>query len=114
MQSLVRRNTAPSSHHLVGQGSAVVPMEADDLPLTDPGTSSDSADQWSEGLVSCVTRSHAQEIARYGNVELHVICAILGGVASQEAVKLLTHQYVCINNTYVYNGVAGVGCVYEF
>ena len=113
MQSLVRRNTAPSAHHLTGQGSAVVPMEADDLLLTDPGTS-DSADQWPEGLASCVTRSHAQEIARYGKVELHVICAILGGVASQEAVKLLTHQYVCINNTYVYNGVAGVGCVYEF
>lgn len=29
------------------------------------------------------------------------------GVASQEVVKLVTHQYVPANNTLIYNGMAG-------
>jgi amyloid beta precursor protein binding protein 1 len=35
-------------------------------------------------------------------------------VASQEAVKIITGQYVPLNNTYVYNGIVSVGGVYRF
>ena len=66
-----------------------------------------------DSFTDCILPSHAREICRYGGEETHVLGAILGGIASQEAVKLLTHQYVCINNTFVYNGVAGVGAVYD-
>lgn len=76
--------------------------------------SSSNSQMEGEMFVNCISPLHAREICRYGGAETHVIGAILGGVASQEAVKLLTHQYVCINNTFVYNGVAGVGAVYEF
>lgn len=66
-----------------------------------------------DAFSSCISRDHAREVCRYAGEETHVVGAVLGGIASQEAVKILTHQYVCINNTFVYNGVAGVGAVYE-
>ncbi len=56
----------------------------------------------------------AKEITRYYNAEIHNISSVVGGVASQEAVKLITKQYVPMNGTYVYNGIAGVAGVYQF
>lgn len=52
-----------------------------------------------------VSNEIIEEIIRFGNSELHCISAVIGGVASQEAVKLITHQYTPINNTFIYNGV---------
>ena len=40
-----------------------------------------------------------------GGAEVHNIAAVMGGLASQEAVKLITHQYVPLNNTWIFNGV---------
>ena len=60
-----------------------------------------------------INTKHAQEITRYGNSELHTIAAFMGGVASQEAVKLLTSQYLPFNNTFIYNGIAGTAGVME-
>lgn len=68
-----------------------------------------SAEAFGEDALS---RKHAEEIARYGGVELHNTAATMGGIASQEAVKLITHQYTPLNNTYVYNGVACFGSSY--
>lgn len=54
----------------------------------------------------------ATELCRYANAELHTIASVVGGVASQEAVKLITGIYVPLNNVYIYNGIASVGGVY--
>ena len=56
----------------------------------------------------------ATEVTRYGDSEIHNVAAVVGGVASQEVVKLITGQYTPIHNTYVYNGIASIGGVYEF
>mmetsp|Transcript_5477 Transcript_5477/g.6027 ORF Transcript_5477/g.6027 Transcript_5477/m.6027 type:complete len:594 (-) Transcript_5477:157-1938(-) len=56
----------------------------------------------------------ASEITRYYNAEVHNIASVVGGIASQEAVKLITRQYEPMNGTYVYNGIAGVAGVYQF
>ena len=55
--------------------------------------------------------AHAREIARYGAAELHCIAAVVGGVASQEAVKIIAKQYAPINHTYIYNGIAATAAV---
>jgi amyloid beta precursor protein binding protein 1 len=55
-----------------------------------------------------------KELTRYGNAEVHTVASVVGGVASQEAVKIITGQYVPLNNTYVYNGIVSVGGVYRF
>jgi amyloid beta precursor protein binding protein 1 len=36
---------------------------------------------------------------------MHNIAAFIGGVASQEIIKLITHQYTPLNNTFIYNGM---------
>lgn len=61
-----------------------------------------------------LTRDHAREIVRFGGCEIHSISALMGGIAGQEITKLLTHQFVPINHTYIYNGIAGWGSTYEF
>lgn len=69
-----------------------------------------------EVLQSTLLQNHhhyAMELTRYGNAEIHTVASVVGGVASQEAVKLITGQYVPINNTYVYNGIASMAAVYK-
>lgn len=44
------------------------------------------------------------EICRYGAGEPHIIASILGGIVSQEAIKLATHQYVPVDGTFIYDG----------
>ena len=56
----------------------------------------------------------AREVVRYDEAEIHNIAAVIGGVASQEAVKLITGQYVPFDDTYVYNGIASTAGVYRF
>jgi NEDD8-activating enzyme E1 regulatory subunit len=63
--------------------------------------------------VDHLSAEHAKEIVRYGACELHTTAAVVGGIASQEAVKAITHQYAPLNNTVIYNGIAGVMGVYQ-
>ncbi len=48
-----------------------------------------------------------RELLRYSDSQLHTVSAFLGGVASQEAIKLLIRQYTPLNHTLVYNGIQG-------
>ncbi|RDW29703.1 hypothetical protein B0I72DRAFT_19128 [Yarrowia lipolytica] len=48
---------------------------------------------------------YSQEVARYEGRELHNISSVIGGVASQEIVKILAKQYVPLNNTVLFDGI---------
>lgn len=50
-----------------------------------------------------------QEIARAGSYELHNVSSFLGGVGSQETVKLITKQYTLLDNLMVFDGVVSKG-----
>jgi amyloid beta precursor protein binding protein 1 len=67
-----------------------------------------------EHLVNDKAMNVAHELTRYANAEIHTVSSVAGGVASQEAVKIITGQYVPLDNTYVFNGIASVGGVYRF
>ena len=56
---------------------------------------------------------HIHEIVRYSNSCLHNIAALLGGVAAQEAVKLITEQYTPLNHTFVFDGAHARSQVYN-
>ena len=45
-------------------------------------------------------------MVRFGAGELHCMGAIMGGIAAQEAIKLLTRQFVPVPGTLVYNAMA--------
>lgn len=45
------------------------------------------------------------EVSRCQHSELHNISSVTGGTVAQEAIKLLTRQYVPVNNTCIYDGI---------
>ncbi|XXQ29703.1 NEDD8-activating enzyme E1 regulatory subunit [Plasmodiophora brassicae] len=46
-----------------------------------------------------------EELTRFGSSAMHNTSAFMGGLAAQEALKVLTQQYVPFNNTCIWNGV---------
>jgi len=50
---------------------------------------------------------YLKEMCRYGGSQIHTTCAYLGGVASQEIIKLITKQWVGVNNSLIYDGISG-------
>ena len=64
-----------------------------------------------EAMNEALMDAHAQELSRFGASELHAVASVVGGVASQEAVKVIARQYEPVDHTYVFNGIAGAGVV---
>ena len=52
------------------------------------------------------------EMVRFGAGELHCVAAVVGAVAAQEAIKLLTRQFVPLGGTLVYNAMAATTSVF--
>lgn len=52
------------------------------------------------------------EFGRAGGAELHNISALTGGMVAQEVIKVLTKQYIPIDNTCVFDGIASKAAVY--
>lgn len=48
---------------------------------------------------------HVQELVRANGGELHNIAAAAGGMVAQEVIKVITKQYVPIDNTCIYDGI---------
>ncbi|XP_042007609.1 NEDD8-activating enzyme E1 regulatory subunit AXR1-like [Salvia splendens] len=54
---------------------------------------------------SSLTEDLINEMCRYGAAELHSVAAFVGGIASQEVIKLITRQFVPMSGTFIFNGV---------
>ena len=50
---------------------------------------------------------------RAGASELHTVSSLLGGIVSQEAIKVLTRQYVPMENTVIINTIKSTSSVYS-
>lgn len=46
-----------------------------------------------------------QEVSRAAGGELHNISAVMGGMVAQEMIKIITKQYVPIDNTCIFDGI---------
>lgn len=57
------------------------------------------------GCSSLLGDERIHEICRYGGAELHAISSILGGCVAQEVIKLITHQYKPLSNTFIYDAI---------
>ena len=60
---------------------------------------------WGRGT-SCIRDEQVAEFCRYAGGEVHSVAAFVGGVAAQEVIKLLTHQFVPVNHTLLYNAAS--------
>eukprot|EP00271_Cylindrocystis_brebissonii_P006750 TRINITY_DN19540_c0_g1_i1.p1 TRINITY_DN19540_c0_g1~~TRINITY_DN19540_c0_g1_i1.p1 ORF type:complete len:532 (+),score=94.51 TRINITY_DN19540_c0_g1_i1:244-1839(+) len=54
------------------------------------------------------------EVCRFGAGELQCIASIIGGMAAQEAIKLITRQFTPLSGTLIFNGMAGTSSVLDF
>ncbi|GLT59225.1 hypothetical protein SLA2020_320580 [Shorea laevis] len=52
-----------------------------------------------------LTEDLINEMCRFGAAELHSVAAFIGGIASQEVIKLITKQFVPMCGTYIFNGI---------
>lgn len=57
------------------------------------------------GCGPIIKDDYIHEMCRYGAAEVHSVAAYIGGCAAQEVIKLLTGQYVPINNTHIYSSI---------
>lgn len=57
------------------------------------------------GLTCAVKDDYVHEMCRYGASELHTVASFIGGAAAQEAIKIITQQFIPFNNTYIYNAM---------
>jgi amyloid beta precursor protein binding protein 1 len=62
---------------------------------------------WGDLTTHPLLSAHLTEIARIAGGELHNISSITGGMVAQEAIKIITRQYVPVNNTCVFDGIKG-------
>lgn len=53
------------------------------------------------------------EMCRYGGAEMHAVAAVMGGIASQEAIKVITRQFVPVSNAFIFNGAKGTAAAIE-
>jgi NEDD8-activating enzyme E1 regulatory subunit len=53
----------------------------------------------------CVKDDVLLEACRCAGTTLHVTGAILGGIAAQEAIKVLLHQFVPVKGVFVFDGI---------
>lgn len=54
-----------------------------------------------------------EELVRADGAELHNISALTGGMVAQEVIKILTKQYIPIDNTCVFDGIASKSAVFR-
>ncbi|KAM3320815.1 NEDD8-activating enzyme E1 regulatory subunit AXR1 isoform X1 [Capsicum chacoense] len=54
---------------------------------------------------STLSEDLIKEMCRYGASELHAVAAFVGGVASQEVIKLITRQFIPMSGTFIFNGI---------
>jgi NEDD8-activating enzyme E1 regulatory subunit len=59
------------------------------------------------GVAAQVVDDYVTEMCRFGAGELHVVAAVMGGVAAQEVIKLVTQQFVPIGGSFVFNAMGG-------
>ncbi|KAG5231963.1 auxin resistant family protein [Salix suchowensis] len=52
-----------------------------------------------------VTEDLINEMCRFGASELHAVAAFIGGIASQEVIKLITKQFVPMVGTFIFNSI---------
>ena len=55
----------------------------------------------------------ATEVARAQGGELHNIAALTGGMVAQEVIKIITKQYIPIDNTCVFDGIVSRSQVFR-
>jgi amyloid beta precursor protein binding protein 1 len=55
----------------------------------------------------------ARELRRTEGGEIHNISSLTGGLVAQESLKVITRQYVPLDNTCIFNGIRSSSAMYK-
>lgn len=100
-------------HEDIQPGDVIEVVRDEDIPvlkslasgvLADLGVHPGSA-AGGGGGGSMISDDLFMEMCRFGAGELHVVASIVGGMASQEAIKIITRQFTPAHGTLIYNGI---------
>lgn len=78
----------------------------------DDGEAEDDTHNKASKVEEAVSRA-VKELARADGSELHNISALAGGMVAQEAIKVITKQYVPIDNTCLFDGIKSSSAVHR-
>ncbi len=70
-------------------------------------------DEFDTAAVKAKIQGIIAELGRANGAELHNIAALTGGMVAQEVIKVITKQYVPIDNTCVFDGIASKAGVFR-
>ncbi|KAL8677898.1 MAG: hypothetical protein Q9186_005709 [Xanthomendoza sp. 1 TL-2023] len=85
------------------------------IRLSAPMSASQEVDSFDESVDQIMTRVWPilEEFSRADGAELHNISALTGGMVAQEVIKVLTKQYIPIDNTCVFDGITSKSAVFR-
>lgn len=55
-----------------------------------------------------------REMVRFGAAQIHNVAAVMGGIASQEIIKLITKQFTPMSHTVIFNAIECTTSTYSF
>lgn len=73
----------------------------------------DDDDDFNTSLVKARIQTVVAELGRAHEAELHNVSALTGGMVAQEVIKVITKQYVPIDNTCVFDGIVSKAAVFR-
>ncbi|CAO3683034.1 unnamed protein product [Umbelopsis vinacea] len=65
-----------------------------------------------ETLTANVLHTFIINFVRYNGAELPNIASLMGGLVAQEVIKIITRQYIPVNNTCIYDGMSATTSTY--
>lgn len=81
--------------------------------ITKLATAANETDEQTKSDIIPRIEPISEELIRADGAELHNISALTGGMVAQEAIKILTKQYIPIDNTCVFDGIASKSTVFR-
>jgi len=109
-----RNSFSDDKKRLPGVFTSSTADSVDDLVKEDASVLQTLMMEWFESMGIILTAEQtemasnvAYETARYGSSQLNPVGAILGGIMSQELIKIITRQYTPMQNRLIYDGVRG-------
>lgn len=73
----------------------------------------DDDDDFNPAPIKARVQTIVAELGRAHGAELHNISALTGGIVAQEVIKVITKQYVPIDNACVFDGIASKAAVFK-
>lgn len=96
-----------------GRYPGVLEGEVDEDMMMLKGIAQQITNEMGASGTAAASDDYAVEMCRLGAAELHVVGAVMGGMAAQEAIKIITRQFVPFGGTLIYNAITSTTSILD-